>query len=386
MKTDVIKTLGRIFILLPLAIMAGATYFVLTGGIETKPGDLEFFVVLLIFSGVYFPLAWLIISRDPNNIFGWFFIAAVSSFTPQTTWLFLVQGLGIKITDSPLIENLVGGVFVFGLLIPITFMLLYFPDGRLISRRWRVVSFAAVLGMVALYAGFIFEDLQDELNFAWVQSVGKIMSVLSFFILFGLLGSLASVISRYRSSKGVPRAQIKWVVFMSAVGISILLLGLITDLLPPAFGVLIVFSPPILIALAIGLAILRYRLFDIDIIIRRTLSYSILTAVLGLIYFGGIVLLQNVFGGLFDRADSPLITVIFTLAIAALFNPLRSRIQDVIDRRYFRSKYDAEKALAEFAVITRDEVDVVLLSGSLLSVVEDTMHPKEISLWLRESA
>ena len=127
-------------------------------------------------------------------------------------------------------------------------------------------------------------------------------------------------------------------------------------------------------------------MFDIDIIIRRTLQYAILTVVLGLIYFGGIVLLQNIFSGLFGATESPLITVISTLTIAALFNPLRSRIQVFIDRRFFRSKYDAEKALTDFAAVARDEVDMVRLSGSLLSVVENTMQPEQTSLWLRGKA
>jgi hypothetical protein len=134
------------------------------------------------------------------------------------------------------------------------------------------------------------------------------------------------------------------------------------------------------------MVIFRYRLYDIDLIIRRTLQYALLTGLLALIYFGGIVLLQNVFGGLFGDTESPLITVISTLAIAALFNPLRGRIQDFIDRRFFRSKYDAEKALINFAAIARDEVDMVRLSGSLLSVVESTLQPEQTSLWLKETA
>ena len=137
--------------------------------------------------------------------------------------------------------------------------------------------------------------------------------------------------------------------------------------------------------LAIANAILRYRLYDIDIIIRRTLSYSILTAILGLVYFGVVVLLQYIFGGLFGSSDSPLIIVISTLAIAALFNTLRARIQGFIDRRFFRSKYNAEKALADFAIVARDEVDIVQLSDSLLSVIEKTIQPEKISLWSKET-
>ncbi len=146
---------------------------------------------------------------------------------------------------------------------------------------------------------------------------------------------------------------------------------------------LLVFLSFLTLPISIAVAILRYRLYDIDVIIRRTLSYSILTAVLGLVYFGGIVVLQNIFGGLFGNANSPLITVLSTLGIAALFNPLRSRIQEIIDRRFFRSKYDAERALTSFAVTARDEVIMEKLAEEVMGVVADTMQPEMLSLWLR---
>ena len=136
------------------------------------------------------------------------------------------------------------------------------------------------------------------------------------------------------------------------------------------------------IPLAIGIAILRYRLWDIDLIIRKTLQYALLTGLLALVYFGSVILLQSLVENLTGER-SPLVIVLSTLAIAALFNPLRIHVQDFIDRRFYRRKYNAEQALTQFAATTRDEVDMQKLTAALLDVVEESMKPEKTSLWLK---
>jgi hypothetical protein len=136
--------------------------------------------------------------------------------------------------------------------------------------------------------------------------------------------------------------------------------------------------------LTIGFAVLRYRLWDVDIIIRRTLVYSILTVILTLVYFGSVVLLQELFQLITGEHQSPVATVLSTLAIAALFTPLRRGIQERVDRRFYRKKYDAERVLAAFNSTLRNEVDLDHLKESILGVVEETMQPAHASLWLRE--
>ena len=136
---------------------------------------------------------------------------------------------------------------------------------------------------------------------------------------------------------------------------------------------------------SLGIAVLRYRLFDIDIIIRRTLIYAVLTAMLALVYFGSVVLLQQFFRSLTGASQSEIATIISTLAIAALFNPLRHRVQGAIDLRFYRNKYDAQQVLARFAQAARDEVKLEKLTGELLNVVQDTMQPASVGLWMKQT-
>jgi hypothetical protein len=211
-------------------------------------------------------------------------------------------------------------------------------------------------------------------------------------------GALLQVYRFLICSDPVQRQQTKWVVF----GFSMVFLGLVLISLPvllfPSLRLsgtanllyLLIDIPLTLAGLAIlpimiGVSILKYRLWDIDILIRRTLLYSLLTAMLLLVYLSSVVLLQAIFQVLTGQGPSPVITVLSTLAIAALFNPLRYRIQDFIDRRFYRSKYDTAQALNSFAQTARDEVEMDRLTGALLEVVVDAMQPKNVSFWLRDS-
>ncbi len=203
---------------------------------------------------------------------------------------------------------------------------------------------------------------------------------------------LGVYINRYRKSSLAVQQQIKWVVW-AFILLGITYLAVLISLTYATTGAAVILLRLTLVplqylssglaAFAILAAMLRYQLFEIDIIIRRTLSYAVLTGALAAVYFGGVVLLQTIFRGLTGQASSPLITVLSTLAIAALFNPLRTRIQEFIDRRFYRRKYDTEQALASFTAAARDDVDLESLSEAILSVVGETMQPADASLWLR---
>jgi hypothetical protein len=211
----------------------------------------------------------------------------------------------------------------------------------------------------------------------------EVVAVSVLFILGAIIVSVFSLLLRFRRATGVERQQLKWFTYWA------LLLGvvLISDFFYTLPGIwesikeAIAFNmlPP----LAIGVAILRYRLYAIDIIIRRTLVYGVLTACLALVYFSTVVGLQSFVRAFSNQTRYPLVTVISTLVIAALFSPLRRRIQAGIDHRFYRRKYDAEQVLAGFNATVRDEVDLNRLAGELLNVVRKTLQPVQSSLWLK---
>ncbi len=200
-----------------------------------------------------------------------------------------------------------------------------------------------------------------------------------------LLGMAASVIVRFLRSKGDERQQIKWLAFVACILASSIVLGLLDTLvlngrLGWRYMDLLTILGVGAIPVAVGVAILKYRLYDINIIIRRTLAYAVLTGILAVVYFGGVALLRTlVLGG----ESSSAAIVISTLTIAALFQPLRRRVQAFIDRRFYRRKYDAAKTLESFSARLRDEVDLEMLNSNLLAVVQETMQPEHVGLWLR---
>lgn len=267
------------------------------------------------------------------------------------------------------------------------------------------IQLLTMLGFIALYMFFY---LFPDGHFTPRWSVWLVPLVVAHEVLFAfrpaLLGSdpyvsllivsvLAAQIYRFwRVSNVIQRQQTKWVVFGSTVaGAGAIVLTVFLPLLYPdsqsaGAGLLVTNTAwsllMLLIPLSIGMAILRSRLWDIDLLIRRTLVYAALTALLALVYFGSVVALQSLFTALTGQQRSELVTVLSTLAIAALFVPLRNRLQALIDRRFYRRKYDAARTLAAFGAALRDEVDLDELSEHLLGVVDETMQPETVALWL----
>ena len=210
-----------------------------------------------------------------------------------------------------------------------------------------------------------------------------------FWFVFSFLAAIGALVhSAFTMRDAVSRAQIRWGIGGVLIGFGTLSIGFLLStfeivVIPTIVFDLIIPAVFMVMVVMISIAILRYRLFDIDVIIRKTLQYALLTGLLALVYFGSVILLQSLTENLFGE-QSPLVIVLSTLGIAALFNPLRIRIQDFIDRRFYRKKYDAEQALAQFAATARDEVDMEKLSAALLGVVDETMQPEKVSLWMRK--
>jgi len=280
------------------------------------------------------------------------------------------------------------------LLISLVFVYLpmLFPDGRLLSRRWLWV---AVPPGIATLATVVLGGLTDTLsgqnvdyrieNPIGIEGLAPVEELPAFGTLgillgVGVLGAIASVAVRYRRSRGIERQQMKWFLYPAAF----LLLFFVIDYLPGSVGGLVFVAIVVGQPVAIGIAVLRYRLYEIDIIINRTLVYGSLTVLLVAIYFAGVTTAQALFRVLTGQEQQPqLAIVVSTLAIAALFNPLRRRIQAFINKRFYRKKYDAAKTLEDFSARLRDETDLEALDTELVGVVRNTMQPAHVSLWLR---
>jgi hypothetical protein len=336
----------------------------------------------------------LVASRRPKNPVGWFFLGSGACFALvgfangyATYGLLTAPGAlpGAQAMAWPLSWLWVPGVMLLLSLVP-----LYFPDGRLVSRRWRwVVRLALFFSVVgAIFAAFRPGEIQNEgivnpLGIEALRPVLGLLDTLTFALYFTLLfTSAASLVVRFRRSPGEERQQIKWLALAaSAIPVWFLTNAPIEAAAPTLFLVVdsLVFA---MIPVAAGIAILRYRLYDIDVVINRTLVYGALTASLVLVYLGSIILLQALFRTLTGQ-ESQLAIVASTLAIAALFNPLRRHVQAFVDRRFFRRKYDAAKTLEAFSVRLREETDLGTLSEDLVGVVRETMQPAHASLWLR---
>jgi hypothetical protein len=281
-----------------------------------------------------------------------------------------------------------------GLGLSLVFLPLLFPDGHPPSHRWRPVAWLGGLSIglvVVLYTILYWPERGPGLvtGHEYPSDASHVLQVLVDFIGFPMLlvglGAVISVFVRFRRAKGDERQQIKWFAAAAALTLVwIIVLGQSTRGLPEAIvalsGLLVIPSIPI----ATGIAILRYRLYDIDIIINRTLVYGSLTLMLALVYFGGVTVTQALFQTLTGQERLPqLVVVASTLVIAALFNPLRRGIQSFIDRRFYRRKYDTAKTLEAFSAKLRNETDLDALSEDLVGVVRETMQLAYVSVWLR---
>ena len=386
----------------PLLVLARSAHIPSSWEANLTVGDLLGGVIFLIF-----PLVGaLIASRRPRNAIGWILLAE------GLLWMFLgmtdYYGLyGVARPGSVPFPVGVAAVNNFmwvpavGLLG--TYVFLLFPDGRLPSRRWRPLAWLSgtVIVLVSILVGLTPGGLQNLggirnpyalEGYPWLETVAYIVLPL---LPLCMLASVISLVMRYRRSRGEERQQIKWIAFAASFVGLLYLIAMVCAFIFPS-GAWFQAGSPLwldllwyaalssftLVPIAIGFAVLRYRLYEIDIIINRTLVYGSLTISLALVYVSLVVSLQYVFRAL-AGGDSQLVIVASTLVIAALFNPLRRRNQSFIDRRFYRRKYDARRTLEEFGARLREETNLDSLSEDLVGVVRETVSPARVSLWLR---
>jgi hypothetical protein len=329
----------------------------------------------------------LIISRRPGNVIGWIYalvalVFAAGEFAgsyasrplPARVWVALLPDLA----------------WIAAIPLGATLLLLLYPTGRPPSRRWRPVVWAAVVAtMLAVVASALTpgptEYLPGVENPLGLERAGWVLDLIVQ-VAFGVIAvavfaAAGSLIVRWRRARGVERQQLKWLAYAAAMLVVVSIGG---SRLPHALYVVVATSMTLLFPLATGIAIVRYRLYDIDRIINRTLVYGLLTALLGAMYAGVVLVFGQVFGGVGVNTPSWIVAGA-TLAVAALFQPARRRIQAAVDRRFNRRKYHAAQTVEAFATRLRDELDLDALSAELLVVVDQTMQPTKASLWLGPS-
>jgi hypothetical protein len=378
------------------ALTVPTTTVTLFFGLLNEPSSTRWDTVLLpVVILAYSTVGALIASYRPENAIGWLFLSG--AFLWIAGELALEYGVYALITEPGTLPA--GGWAAWfgawaravGWFILVSFLLLLFPTGRLPSPRWRPVLWAAV-GLTALYtlSSWLSSDTID-LRLTFVRNPlgveSRIMALLYELIntTFPLLivASGLAVIARFRRSRGVERQQLKWFAYAVAVMSIVFVIWFSFTLAGLVAPSSLMYDIPLLgLPVATGIAILKYRLFDIDLLINRTIVYGALTATLVALYFGVVVVLQRIVV-LLAGQESTVAVVASTILIAALFTPLRRRIQSFIDRRFYRSRYDARKTLEAFSSKLRDETDLDALGDDLVEVVRETMQPAHASLWLR---
>ena len=330
-------------------------------------------------------LGGLIASRRPNNGYGWLWLGFGLGLALQLlAESYAAYAVAVQ-PGSLVAPRTISRVLALGGQLALAFapfLFLLFPTGRLPSRRWRPLAWIAGISGAVLFALFLLFDRPDKFGGAITA-----MTIAAVIVIFAaIVISALSLVVRYRRASGVERQQLKWFALAAVLGASYVvgeLLGL-KRLFGGTFWNLLDAATNTALYAAVGVAVLRYRLYDIDLLINRTLVYGSLTVMLALVYFGGVTATQALFRALTGQEQQPQYAVVAsTLAIAALFTPLRRRIQCFIDRSFYRRKYDAAKTLEGFSARLRDETDLEALNGDLVGVVEETMQPAHVSVWLR---
>ncbi len=352
-----------------------------------KDGVLPF-IAYTVFVLAFATVGALVASRRPRNPIGWLLLLAGLAYTlggvtvdaaergEPGAWQDAAAWVGAWIWMAG-----IGPVATFGLLL--------FPDGHLPSRRWRPVAWLAGGGLAALLIGLAtapgtFEDtgVDNPTGFDAMPWLSDLLTAAGgAALILALIGSIASLRARYRSGRPDERQQLKWLLYAGSLVLTGVLVSLPIESLAGDAGVnlsnAITSVTVATLPVAMGIAILRHRLYDVDLVIRRTLVYGVLTATLAATYLGLVLLIGLAVG------RSGLAVAVSTLAVAGLFRPALARIQGAVDRRFYRRRYDAARELEAFGGRLREELDLEALAADLRGVVQDTVQPAHVTLWLR---
>jgi hypothetical protein len=375
-----------------VSLVVGLPLAVANGTFQQDAGNQ---ILLFLGFSAFMVVGALVVAHRPNNAIGWLFSAsALLAFTGQLAGQYAIYGYATRPGSLPGATLAVWyGSWPWVLILALTliFTPLVFPTGRLLSPRWRPLAWLAGVATAVLTTlnslrtnmslGTVPDQvIANPIGVAVVGNPDKGPAVPALILLLTVLAAVAfgSLVVRFRRSRGEERQQLKWFTYAAAL----VPLSVLGDALPAVVGDLAIDLPIVFLPVAAGIAILRYRLYDIDRLINRTLVYGLLTALLAGVYVGAVLVLGRLFGGV--SGDPPSWVVAgATLAVAALFQPARRRIQAVVDRHFNRRNYNAARTIEAFSARLRDEVDLDTLAAELLTVANQTMQPTTMSLWLR---
>ena len=389
-----------------ISIALAATGFVFFLAITWRSGQFAIdangtggFVLGLTFSVV----GAIVASRRPQNPIGWIYLA-IGLSQSLSVFTFPYAGYGLIVAPGSLpmadvVSWVAAWIWAPGLVLFMTIALLLFPDGRYLSPRWRLVGAAAIGAMVLMTVpvavldwplrGAALIQETDAASGAPIDLPFAIQLVGLGIVAAAAVASLASLVLRWRRAQGIERAQLKWLAFAVSVEIPVLfgitflplLFPMLSDI-DPRLGAMVTLVTTPLIPVAIGIAILRYRLYDIDRIISRTVSYAVVTLTLAVVFIGVVLGLTAVFESF--TGGNTVAVAASTLIVAALFQPLRRRVKDRVDRRFDRARYDGQRTADAFASLMRDETDLGTVADDLTSVIDRVLAPRDTTLWINE--
>jgi hypothetical protein len=390
-----------------LLSLQGITFlFVAWQGLRDSADPEPVSSVVWVLSFMAFPIVgWLIAIKLPHNPLGWIYLAfpIVVALGVLLQELQALNALGANESTAAVSIIIGSWIFITGFWLILVPGVLLFPDGRLHSYRWRWALWGSVILIATVQVIELFgservcidwsaevvnecvSSFENPLKLSALGGIGEdINSLLGPVLFLSAIVSLAGLIARFRSSRAEARQQIKWVTLVVVVGIGQLALITLAQeafslSLNEWFGTAVYIPVNVGIPIAIGVAILKYRLYDIDRIISRTASYAIVAGVLAAVFVASVALTQQLL-----PIEGQLGIVASTLVVAALFNPLRVRVQSAVDRRFNRSRYDAQWVVDDFAAHLQDGVDLEHMQAALLNTAEETMQPSHVSLWIRD--
>jgi len=362
---------------------------------KPQGGYVPYAVLTAIVFSTFAVVGAVVAARRPRNPIGWMVAVGALMWTLAVLSNGVFWHMAFGRADAPAASDFVAWfgtwAFVPAFVLLLSLVPLLFPTGAPPSPRWRVVGWtAAVAGGIATLSTAFAPGPLETADYPWLDNplgveglgLGTLADVSFAVSAVTALAALISVVVRYRRARGIERLQLRWVAAAASLLVLCTVGGtLASPWLGEGVGWISMLFGLLAVAAALAVALLRYRLYDIDVVINRTLVYGALTATLALTYLGSVLLLQLTLSGITE--ESGLAVAASTLAVAALFRPARARIQHGVDRRFYRRKYDAVRTLERFGAHLRDEVDLDALGSELRAVVSETMQPASISLWLR---